>query len=40
MISLSKIINILGRMKITTNILMIAPLAISIQRDEIISMFE
>ena len=39
-ISLSKIINMDGRMKITTNILMIAPRAIRIHRELIISILE
>ena len=39
-ISLSKIINMDGRMKITTNILRIAPRAIRIHRELIISILE
>ena len=40
MIALSKIMNMEGRIKITTNILMIAPRDIRIQSELIISIFE
>ena len=39
-ITLSNIINIEGRMKITLNILIIAPLAINVQSELIISILE
>ena len=40
MIALSKIMNMEGRMKITTNILMMAPLDIKMHKELIISIFE
>ena len=40
MIALSKIMNMEGRIKITTNILMIAPRDIRIHNELIISIFE